>query len=102
MDHDLRTLLSLPACLTDPDMALTQAVILPLADLNLAGKISTDLCIILIDGLCEAQSHRPNYGDTLSSFVEKHLISFPNWLKIVATVISNARDVTRGLALPYS
>ena len=97
MDHDLRTLLSIPACLTDPDMALTQAVLLPLTDLHLAGKISADLCIILIDGLCEAQSHRPNYGDTIFSFVEKHLIRFPAWLKIVATVISNARDVTIGL-----
>ena len=97
MDHDLRTLLSLPACLTDPDMALTQAVLLPLTDLHLAGKISADLCIILIDGLCETQFHCPDYGDTIFSFVEKHLIRFPAWLKIVATVRSNARDVTRGL-----
>ena len=96
-DHQLRAKLSSPACLSDPDTALTQAVLLPLAGLHLAGKISADLCIILIDALGEAESHRADYGDTIASFVEKHLIRFPAWLKIVCTVRSSARDVTRGL-----
>ena len=96
-DHHLRTKLSLSSCLTDPDKALTQAILQPLTDLKLAGKISADPCIILIDGLCHGQSHLPDYGDTIASFVGKHLITFPGWLKIVCTIRSNARDATRGL-----
>jgi len=84
-------------CLADPDKALTQAVLKPLTDLKLAGKISVEPCIILIDGMCEAHSHRPDYRDNIPSFVGKHLIRFPSWLKIVCTVRSNARDATRGL-----
>ena len=96
-DHNLRTQLSLANCLADPDKALTQAVLKPLTDLKLAGKISVEPCIILIDGMCEAHSHRPDYRDNIPSFVGKHLIRFPSWLKIVCTVRSNARDATRGL-----
>lgn len=42
--------------------------------------------IILIDGLNEAEFHRPDYGDTLTSFLTKNVLKFPSWLKIITTV----------------
>ncbi|KAL0185001.1 hypothetical protein M9458_020697, partial [Cirrhinus mrigala] len=43
-------------------------------------------CIILIDGLNEAEFHKPDYGDTVASFITKIISKFPNWLKLIVTV----------------
>ncbi|CAG05952.1 unnamed protein product [Tetraodon nigroviridis] len=42
--------------------------------------------IVLVDGLNEAEFHRPDYGDTLTSFLSKNIQKFPSWLKVIATV----------------
>lgn len=42
--------------------------------------------IILIDGLNEAEFHKPDYGDTIVSFLCKTINKFPPWLKLVVTV----------------
>lgn len=42
--------------------------------------------IILIDGLNEAEFHKPDYGDTIVSFLCKTIDKFPSWLKLVVTV----------------
>lgn len=42
--------------------------------------------IILIDGLNEAEFHKPDYGDTIVSFLTKTINKFPPWLKLVVTV----------------
>lgn len=42
--------------------------------------------IILIDGLNEAEFHKPDYGDTIVSFLCKTIERFPPWLKLVVTV----------------
>lgn len=42
--------------------------------------------IILIDGLNEAEFHKPDYGDTIVSFLTKTISKFPPWLKLVVTV----------------
>ena len=42
--------------------------------------------IILVDGLNEAEFHRPDYGDTLTSFLSKNIQKFPSWLKVITTV----------------
>jgi hypothetical protein len=96
-DHSLRTRLSLPQCTADPHTALTLGILGPLALLRQAGKISGENCIVLIDGLCDAEFHRPDYGDTLASFLVRHLGSFPAWLKIVATVRSCMKDNFKSL-----
>ena len=36
----------------------------------------------MIDGLCEAEVHRPDHGNTIASFLAKHLAKFPEWLKV--------------------
>lgn len=45
--------------------------------------------IILIDGLNEAEFHKPDYGDTIASFITKIITKFPSWLKLVVTVRIN-------------
>lgn len=42
--------------------------------------------IVLIDGLNEAEFHRPDYGDTLTSFLSRNIQKFPSWLKVITTV----------------
>jgi len=59
------------------------------------GKITTDLCLILIDSLNEAEFHKPDYGDTIASFLTKHIVWFPSWLKVVATVRTAFQDIAK-------
>lgn len=49
-------------------------------------KIPDEDFIILIDGLNEAEFHKPDYGDTIVSFLSKMIGKFPSWLKLVVTV----------------
>ena len=101
MDHDLRTKLSMPSCISDPDTALTQGVLQPLTMLRKAGKISAGSCIILLDALCDSQFHRPDYGDTIITFLAKHLDSFPPWLRLVCTVRTEKQDLAKVLPFKY-
>lgn len=49
-------------------------------------KISEEDYIILVDGLNEAEFHKPDYGDTIASFITKIISKFPVWLKVIVTV----------------
>lgn len=49
-------------------------------------KIPEEDYIILIDGLNDAEFHKPDYGDTLSSFITNTISKFPPWLKLIVTV----------------
>lgn len=42
--------------------------------------------IILVDSLNEAEFHKPDYGDTIATFITKIISKFPHWLKLVVTV----------------
>ncbi|XP_044740746.1 protein TANC2 isoform X2 [Chrysoperla carnea] len=96
----LQGAVSLKECIADPDLALTRGVIEPLTQLRRVGKIENSNCIILVDALCEAEYHRPDQGDTITSFLAKHAPDFPSWLKVVATVRSQLQDITK--QLPYT
>ncbi len=50
--------------------------------------------IILIDGLNEAEFHRPDYGDTLTSFLSGNIQKFPSWLKVITTVRTSQQVYT--------
>ena len=54
----------------------------------------------MVDGLCEAEYHRPDYGDTIASFLTRHALQFPHWLKVIVTVRSNMHAITQHL--PYA
>ena len=79
--------------------SLIKGVLEPLHQLQTSGKTPSGVCIIVIDALCEAEMFRPDYGDTLATFIAKHISSFPVWLKIVATVRSNMMESCR--ILPF-
>lgn len=96
----LQDVLSLKECIADPDLALTRGVLEPLAMLRRVGKLENLNCIILVDALCEAEYHRPDHGDTITSFLVKHSPNFPSWLKIIATIRSQLQEVTK--QLPYT
>ena len=91
--------LSWTACNINPSQALVKGILEPLTELERSGKISVGMGIIVIDGLCEAEHHRPDYGDTIATFIGRHSSSFPSWLKIVATIRSNFVDTYK--LLPF-
>jgi len=96
-DQTIQARLSIASCNASPSKSLITGILEPLNTLSSTGKLSTSMCIIVVDGLCEAEQHRPDYGDTLASFIAKHLHQFPSWLKIVCTVRSDMFDVARSL-----
>lgn len=87
-------------CIVNPDAAFARGVLEPLNVLsNLANTIGSDSLLIVIDGLCEAEYHRPDHGDTIASFLVKHLSKFPSWLKVISTLRTNLEDALPPLPL---
>ncbi|XP_073997696.1 zinc-RING finger and ankyrin repeat domain-containing protein rolling pebbles isoform X4 [Rhodnius prolixus] len=85
--------LSVKECMVDPDGAWRRGIMEPLAALRRVGKISCHRCVVLVDGLCEAEYHRPDTGDTIGSFLARHAHAAPAWLKFVLTVRTHMDDV---------
>ncbi|XP_068617508.1 protein TANC2 isoform X2 [Battus philenor] len=92
--------LSLKECIADPDLAFIRGIIEPLTILRRNGSIDTMNGIILVDGLCEAEYHRPDHGYTIATFIARHTAEMPVWLKIVATVRTQFLELTK--QLPYT
>lgn len=87
-------------CIVDPDVAFTRGVLEPLNVLSrLTNTIGSDGLFIVIDGLCEAEYHRPDHGDTIASFLVKHMPKFPTWLKVVVTLRTDLEDALPPLPL---
>lgn len=99
-EQHLQSILSLKECIANPDGAFVQGILEPLTCLRRIGKIENINCVILVDGLCEAEYHRPDHGDTITSFLVKHTASFPSWLKVLATVRTELQEITK--QLPYT
>ncbi|XP_058477342.1 protein TANC2 isoform X11 [Solea solea] len=96
----LQSILSLRSCVQDPLASFRRGVLEPLDALYKERKISSDEdLIILIDGLNEAEFHKPDYGDTIVSFLSKTINKFPHWLKLVVTVRTTLQEITN--ALPF-
>lgn len=96
----LQNILTMKECIADPDRAMRQGILEPLAGLRRVGKIQIKNYIILIDALCEAEYHRPDHGDTIASFLARMVEYFPPWLKIVASVRTQMLEFTK--CLPYT
>ena len=63
-DLNLQNLLSLPGCVADPSRAFVQGILEPLNGLRRLGKLgngslASETCLLVIDGLCAAEIHRP-------------------------------------------
>lgn len=96
-EQHLQSALSLKECIANPDIALNRGILEPLSILKRNGKIENQNCVILVDGLCEAEYHRPDHGDTITTFLARHMPNFPTWLKVMATVRTQLQDVTKQL-----
>uniref|UniRef100_A0AAR2M046 Orc1-like AAA ATPase domain-containing protein n=1 Tax=Pygocentrus nattereri TaxID=42514 RepID=A0AAR2M046_PYGNA len=99
-ENQLQSLLSLRSCVQDPAAAFRRGVLEPLILLRKERKIAEDDYIILVDGLNEAEFHKPDYGDTIASFITKIISKIPTWLKLVVTVRVNLVEVTSLLPFP--
>nr|DBA19760.1 TPA: hypothetical protein GDO54_015542 [Pyxicephalus adspersus] len=95
----LQSMLSLRSCVQDPLTAFRRGVLEPLTNLRRERKIPEEEFIILVDGLNEAEFHKPDYGDTIASFISKLVSSFPLWIKLIVTVRSNFQEITSSLPL---
>nr|CAD7589252.1 unnamed protein product [Timema genevievae] len=93
----LQGCVSLKECITDPDLAFTRGVLEPLGGLRRAGRIPGKQCVVLVDGLCEAEYHRPDHGDTLAQFLARHIPHFPPWLKIIWTKWAPTKNLQKDL-----
>ncbi|XP_066432088.1 protein TANC1 isoform X2 [Eleutherodactylus coqui] len=95
----LQSMLSLRSCVQDPLTAFKRGVLEPMANLRRERKIPEEELIILVDGLNEAEFHKPDYGDTIASFISKIVPSFPSWMNLILTVRSNFQEITSSLPL---
>ena len=93
--HQLHQILSYASCLADPSKAFIEGILEPLKLLRSQGKFPHQRSLLLVDGLCEAEYHRSDNGDTLSSFLKSHLDLFPNWLRVICTVRTNMLDIVK-------
>ncbi|XP_040845397.1 protein TANC2 [Ochotona curzoniae] len=95
----LQSMLSLRSCVQDPMASFRRGVLEPLETLHKERKIPDEDFIILIDGLNEAEFHKPDYGDTIVSFLSKMIGKFPSWLKLIVTVRTSLQEITK--LLPF-
>ncbi|KAJ3593227.1 hypothetical protein NHX12_005563, partial [Muraenolepis orangiensis] len=96
-EPQLQSSLSLRCCVQDPTTAFRRGVLDPLISLHKDGKLPEDDYIILVDSLNEAEFHKPDYGDTIASFITSIVSRFPPWLKMVVTVRTALVDITTPL-----
>nr|XP_060637286.1 protein TANC2 isoform X1 [Anolis sagrei ordinatus]XP_060637287.1 protein TANC2 isoform X1 [Anolis sagrei ordinatus] len=95
----LQSMLSLRSCVQDPLASFRRGVLEPLENLHKERKIPNEDFIILIDGLNEAEFHKPDYGDTIVSFLSKTIGKFPSWLKLIVTVRTSLQEIIK--LLPF-
>ncbi|NWH58567.1 TANC1 protein, partial [Geococcyx californianus] len=93
----LQSMLSLRSCVQDPAAAFKRGVLEPLSNLRKERKIPEEDYIILVDGLNDAEFHKPDYGETLSSFISSVISNFPPWLKLIVTVRTNLQEIVSSL-----
>ncbi|KAK7071448.1 Protein tanc2, partial [Halocaridina rubra] len=94
-----QALLALPACISDPSTAMVKGILEPLHNLRRLGKIAADPLLIVVDGLCEAEYHRPDHADTLASFLAHHAVKVPSFIKFIVSVRTQLVDLTQ--LLPF-
>ncbi|XP_076337629.1 protein TANC2-like isoform X2 [Tachypleus tridentatus] len=92
-------MLSMASCITNATSAFVHGILEPLNTLRKFGKIPNTTCLLIIDGLNEAEFHKPDFGDTIASFLARHINYFPSWLKVIVTVRTAFQEVTK--LLPF-
>ncbi|XP_022248629.1 protein TANC2-like [Limulus polyphemus] len=90
-------LLSMTSCVSNASEAFVRGVLEPLNTLRRFGKIPNTTCLVVVDGLNEAEYHKPDFGDTIACFLSRHIHHFPSWLKVIVTVRPAFQEVTKTL-----
>ncbi|GFU04024.1 protein TANC2 [Nephila pilipes] len=91
-DESSQQLLSLEACIEDPDKAFKKGILEPLVTL---AKYPIAPGILVIDSVHESEGP----SRSISSFLTTYINQFPSWLKVVMSV--NTHDVTVTTSLPF-
>lgn len=93
----LHSLLGIRQCVLNASKAFIDGVLQPLTELYRSGLIGVGRgqYIIVVDALNEAAFHEPDYGDTIASFLGRHLRLFPPCLRLVATARSGSAELGR-------
>lgn len=100
-DNKYQEYVSLPSCIRDPSVALVKGVLEPLHQLRRQGKIPNTTCLMVVDALNEAEFHKPEHNPTIASFLCKHILQFPSWLKVIASVRTEFLDITQMLPFEH-
>lgn len=90
-------LLNMRSCVSDSATAFVKGILEPLQSLRMFNKIPNTPCLMIIDALNEAEFHRPDYGETIASFLAKHINKFPSWLKVVITIRTSFMEIVKSL-----
>lgn len=77
----------------DPNISFTQGILGPLIQLRKNDALSEDYFVLIVDSICEAESHRPSNGDTIATFLSKHFLRIPSWLKVIVTIRTSQMDL---------
>lgn len=100
-DQKIQNCLTQSNCQLNPSHALTSGVLEPLTKLHIEGKITGDMMIVMVDGLCEAEQLKTDQGETLTVFLARHIPQFPWWLKLICTMRTDMSEYGTSL-LPFS
>ncbi|GIY02847.1 protein TANC2 [Caerostris extrusa] len=96
-DQRLQDLLSMPSCIADASMAFVQGILEPLSNLRSRNKIPNTTCLLIVDGLNEAEYHRPEYCHSIASFLLHHFEAIPSWLKVIVTIRTSYSEIVKKL-----
>ena len=92
----LHALLGIRQCVLNASRAFVDGILQPLTELYSSGRLAgRGLYVIVVDALNEAAFHEPDYGDTIATFLGRHLQLFPPCLRLVATTRTGSAEVGR-------
>lgn len=90
----LHALLGIRQCVLNASRAFVDGILQPLTELYKSGLIGgRGLYVIVVDALNEAAFHEPDYGDTIATFLGRHLRLFPPCLRLIATTRTGSAEV---------
>jgi len=77
----------------NPSEAFICGILEPLSILQRGNKLSQQHYIMIIDSIGEAEHYKEDVGDTIASFVSKHILRLPSCLKLIITVNKDQHEL---------
>ena len=92
----LHSVLGIRQCVLNASRAFVEGILQPMTELYKSGLVGgRGLYVIVVDALNEAAFHEPDYGDTIATFLGRHLRLFPPCLRLIATTRTGSAEVGR-------